>query len=210
MKPSATKLASLILGCTSVLPLFAPAQSKPDQKSPAPLTITVDYPKDQTGVLIDSSGWTDIEPAFPSKTRVKRGIAASLTYGAIPAGAVSEYEGLHALVQLSPGRPVLCICHVDSIPGTPLLVRLHPKKNFRELDGGRLPILGGKVSEATKNDLVEVDISQPENTVWLIRPRQALLAGEYALMLGTQNLSIFPFRVSNSSTVPPVPAPEKH
>lgn len=210
MKLCASRLPSLILGGISLLPLFAPAQSKPDANSAAPSAVTADYPKDRIGVLIDSSGWTEIPPAFPSKTHVKRGIAASLTYGAVPAVVVAEYEALHAPVQLAPGRPVLCICHLISLPGAPVVVRLHPKKNSRELDGGRLPVLGAKVSEASKSDLVDVDVSQPETTVWLVRPREALSSGEYALMLGTQNMSIFAFTVSNPANASPAPVPDKH
>jgi hypothetical protein len=204
MKLSVSRLRLVILGGICLLPSFAPAQSETDANSSAPSVVTADYPKDSTGVLIDSSGWTEIPPAFPSKTHVKHAIAASLTYGAVPAVVVAEYHRLHAQVQLAPGRPVFCICHVASLPGTPVVVRLHPKKNSRELDGDRLPVLGAKVSEATKSDLVDVDVSQPESTVWLVRPREALPSGEYALMLGTQNMSIFAFTVSNPANASPV------
>lgn len=81
-------------------------------------------------------------------------------------------------------------------------MRLHPKKNARELDGARIPVPGGKVGEATKRDLIEVEVSRPESEVWLLQPREALPAGEYALMvgtqklmLGTQNMTIFPFTI---------------
>jgi hypothetical protein len=210
MKSSVICMAGLILGAISVSPGLVSAQDKTDSSSTAPANFTADYPKDRTGMLIENSGWTDVPNAHPSKTHVKRGIAASFTYGAVPAVVVAEYEGLHAQVQLAPGRPVLCICHVLSLPGAPALVRLHPKKTFRELDGGRLPVLGAKISEATKNDLIAVEVSQPENTVWLIRPREALPAGEYALMLGTQNMSIFPFTVASLPSDSPNPVPDKH
>jgi len=39
-------------------------------------------------------------------------------------------------------------------------------------------------------------VSQPERGVWLVRPRQDLPAGEYALMLGTRNVNIFPFTLA--------------
>lgn len=99
---------------------------------------------------------------------------------------------MHARVQIEPGWPVICICHVLSLPGNPALVRLHPKKNFRDLYGGNLHI-GAKLERAEKDDLVPTTISQPESAVWLVQPQQALPAGEYALMLGTQNLSILPW-----------------
>jgi hypothetical protein len=80
-----------------------------------------------------------------------------------------------------------------------VLVRLHPKKGARELDGGRMidyPVVGGsKMADANKTDLVPADVSQPEPQYWLIRPQSPLEPGEYALMLGTQNISIFPFTV---------------
>jgi hypothetical protein len=211
MKPSTTRIVGLILGTILVWPALVSAQkNKTDGSSTEPANFTADYPKDQTGVLVENSDWADVPQAFPSKTHVKRGIAASFTYGAVPAVVVAEYEGLHAQVQLPPGRPVLCICHVFSLPGAPTLVRLHPKKNFRELDGGRLPVLGSKISEATKNDLIAVDVSQPENSVWLVRPREDLPVGEYALMLGNQNMSIFPFTVSKPANDSPKQAPDKH
>jgi hypothetical protein len=93
------------------------------------------------------------------------------------------------------------------MPGIPAMVRLHPKKNFRELDGGKLR-LGAKFERAEKSSLIPINISQPESTVWLVQPKQALPSGEYALMLGTQNMAIYPFTVTDasSSTV----APENH
>jgi hypothetical protein len=97
-------------------------------------------------------------------------------------------------VQVEPGRPILCVCHLISVPGKPVLVRLHPKKDIRELDAGKLH-MSAKIAEAQKSDLIPAGISQPENGVWLIQPQQALAAGEYALMLGTQSLGIFPFSV---------------
>jgi hypothetical protein len=78
-------------------------------------------------------------------------------------------------------------------------VRLHPKKQSRELDGGRMivyPVVGGsKMADANKSDLIPVDVSHPDPQVWLVRSQIPLEPGEYALMLGTQNLSIFPFTV---------------
>jgi hypothetical protein len=124
-----------------------------------------------------------------------------------PAATVTDYEGLHARVQIEPGRPVICICHLISLPGNPALVRLHPKKNVRELDGGKLHI-GAKFAEAEKSDLIPINVSQPEDTVWLVQPQQPLPAGEYALMAGTQNMNVFPFTVAAAS--PSSVAPEKH
>jgi hypothetical protein len=92
-----------------------------------------------------------------------------------------------------------------SLPGQPVIVRLHAKKGARELDGGRMtvyPVVGGsKMADANKSDLIPVDVQQQDSQIWLIRPQSTLPPGEYALMLGTQNLSIFPFTVGESVSV---------
>jgi len=157
------------------------------------------YPENPPGVFIMDSGWQAIGAASPTKSRVKNGVAASLSYGAVPATMISDYAGVHAAVQIQTSQVEICICHVFSLPGTPVIVRLHPKKDFRELDGGRLPILGAKLEQAEKNDLISADVTQPESTVWLVRPSQPLPPGEYALMLGTQNIIIYPFTVLSST-----------
>lgn len=188
-------LTAFFLG--SALPLFCQtaAQTVRHATSSQSSKSEVECPKDDDGVLIGGLTWTEILPTPPAESRVKRAIAASLTYGAIPARLVAEYDGLHADVQMLPGRPILCICHIPEVSVPPALVRLHPKKNSRELNGGRIPVPGGEIGEATKSDLIAVEVSRPETAVWLIQPREALRAGEYALMVGTQNMAIFPFTV---------------
>jgi hypothetical protein len=69
--------------------------------------------------------------------------------------------------------------------------------------------LGAKVAEAKHSDQVPTEAVQPENACWLMRPREDLPAGEYALMLGTQNMSIFAFTIANPSGGSPGPAPKK-
>jgi len=160
-------------------------------------TFPKDYPSDRPGVFIQGVVWISVPSAMPSKTHAKHELAAYLSYGAVPAPIVADYDGPHAVVQVGPGQPTICICRMISLPGAPTIVKLHPKKKERELDGGNLPILyGSKMIQAKKNDMIPVEISQPEDTVWLVRPTQELATGEYALMLGTQNISIFPFTVS--------------
>jgi len=189
-------ILSFAVALTFSVSLAAQTQSSPS----TPGKVVANYPKDKAGVMIQISDWMTLPSASPTKTRAKHGIAASMSYGAVPANVVSEYEGLHAGVQTPPGQPVICLCHLISLPGAPVIVRLHPKKEFRELDGGRmrvLPVVGGsKIADANQSDLLPVDVSQPENMVWLVQPQQPLPAGEYALMLGTQNVSIFPFTVT--------------
>jgi hypothetical protein len=193
----------------SVLTVVVFAQDKASQDTTpvTPPTVTADYPHDRAGVLIRNSDWIPIPSEAPAKSHIKHGLAPALTYGIAPAQVVSDYDGLHARVQIEPGRPIICLYHVMFPPGNPALVILHPKKTYRQLDGGKLR-LRGKVAEAEKNDLIPINVSQPENGVWLIQPQQDLAPGEYALMLGTQNLSIFPFTVAAAS--PTSPTPEKH
>ena len=160
---------------------------------------TADYPRSRTGILIQGTEWTPVANQNPTRTKTAHSLAAGLSYGIVPAKIVAEYDGDHASTQTEAAQPTICICHFFSIPGAPVLVRLHPKKGARELDGGRMivyPVVGGsKMADANKTDLVPADVSQPEPQYWLIRPQSPLEPGEYALMLGTQNISIFPFTV---------------
>jgi hypothetical protein len=178
-------------------PAPAVADNHPAQaadKGPA-----VDYPTNRAGILIQGAEWTAVASQYPQKTKVAHSLAANLSYGIVPAKIVAEYDGEHASTQTEAAQPTICICHFYSIPGAPVLVRLHPKKGARELDGGRMivyPVVGGsRMADANKTDLVPADVSQPEPQYWLIRPQSPLEPGEYALMLGTQNISIFPFTV---------------
>ena len=163
-----------------------------------PLTVD-DYPMDRAGIFIKGAEWKAVTNQNPFKTKAARSIAASLSYGIVPAKVVAEYEGDHSPTQAEGPQPTFCICHLISIPGEPVIVRLHPKKTSRELDGGKMivyPVVGGsKMADANKTDLIPVDVSHPDPQVWIVRPQSSLAAGEYALMLGTQNISIFPFTV---------------
>lgn len=182
-------------------PAPAPTEQAPAAASP---TVTADYPTNRPGILIQDSDWYSVPSESPSKSHVKHGFAPAVTYGLAPAAMVSDYEGIHARVQIESGLPVICICRFYSIPGDPVIVKLHPdpKKDLRELDAGNLHV-GVKMEEAQKNDLVPVNVSQPEDMVWLVQPQQPLPPGEYALMLGTQNIIIYPFTVSPPSPSPP-------
>jgi hypothetical protein len=164
----------------------------------------------RAGVLIQGSDWAAIDAASPAKLRAKGGIAQSLSYGAVRGTAVADYAGEHAAVQIKPGRVIICVCRLISIPGDPVIVRLHRQKGMRELDGGKLAILGAKMADASKNDLIPVDVTHPENNFWLVQSQQALPEGEYALMLGTQNFAVFPFTVSAASDDSPNPASGGH
>ena len=199
MRPLSSGTWALVLGIVLISPRFGLGQTRADGAPAAPSSPTADYPKDRAGVLIEGSDWTPIDAAMPSKTRAKGGIAQSLSYGAVRGTAVADYNGEHAAVQLKPGRVLICVCRLISIPGDPVVVKLHPQKGMRELDGGKLPILGGKMAEAGKSDLVPVGVSHPDSTVWLVRSQEALPEGEYALMLGTQNMAVFPFTISAAS-----------
>jgi hypothetical protein len=193
-----------ILIASSVLPgIHAQNQQAPGSGA----ELTADYPMNQAGVFIQNDPWMVVANQNPAKTRTARGIAASLSYGIVPAKIVAEYDGEHAPTQVETAQPIICICHMISLPGDPVLVRLHAKKGARELDGGRMivyPVVGGsKMADANKSDLIPADVSHPDSQVWLIRPQSPLQPGEYALMLGTQNISIFPFTIAPASSTLP-------
>lgn len=177
------------------------AQNQPVQATS--LQVSAAYPMDQAGIFIQDAKWMLVANQNPVQTKARRGFAASLSYGIVPAKLVAEYEGEHSPTRVDAARPILCICHILSLPGDPVLVRLHPKKGLRELDGGKMivyPVVGGsKMLDASKSDLVPTDVSQPESNVWLVRPQAPLEPGEYALMLGTGNASIYAFSVAPDS-----------
>lgn len=187
-------IAQVLLLLLCAVPAIARAQNA---STSAPAS-GADYPN-SVGIFVHGSSWTALTGVPPFKAKVAHGFAASLSYGLAPAKAIAEYQGEHAAIQLTVREPVICICHIISLPGQPAIVRLKTKKGNRELDGGKLyaiPIAGGaKIADANKSDLIPIDISQPNPQVWLVRPQVPLEPGEYALMLGTQNLNIFPFTV---------------
>ena len=174
-----------------------PAQDKQSAASSTPANFPEEYPTDGVGVLVENSGWEALSQELPTKIRAKRGLAQSLTYGVIPAVAIAEYSGQHAELQIETRRPVLSVCKLPSFPRGPVLVQLHPKKDLRELNAGRIPVLGAKIAEANQLDVVLTEVSQPENACWLLRPREDLPPGEYALMLPTQNFAIFAFTIAH-------------
>jgi hypothetical protein len=199
VKPLASWAGALVLGMVLISPRVALAQTRTDAATDEPSSSTPDYPMNRPGVLIQGSDWVPLDSTAPAKMRTKGAIAQSLSYGAVRGTGLVDYAGEHAAVQIKPGRVLICVCRLISIPGDPIIVKLHPQKGMRELDGGKLPVLGGKVADASKNDLVPVDVAHPDSTVWLVKSQQALPEGEYALMFGTQNLAIFPFTISAAS-----------
>ena len=176
------------------------AQDQPSRSLSANSGLAADYPTDRPGVFLQSTSWKELANALPTKTRAAHGIAASLSYGVVPAKVVAEYAGEHASTQVDAGQFTICICHILSLPGEPVIVRLHSKKDARELDGGKMvvyPVVGGsKIADANKSDLIPVNQAHPEPQIWLVSPQSPLAPGEYALMLGTQNLNIYPFTVT--------------
>jgi hypothetical protein len=192
-----------LLGVFLSAPCLSGAQTQAVPAAVPNPTFTAAYPSDRAGIFVQNPDWAEISGVTPSKTKAKHGLAASLSYGAVPAVVTAEYAGLHAQTQLKSGQPIICLCHLISLPGDPVIVKLHPKKEIRELDGGKMvvyPVFGGsKQADANKSDLIPVDVSHPDPQVWLVRPQSELPAGEYALMLGTQNVNIFPFTVTGGS-----------
>jgi hypothetical protein len=181
------------------------AQSQPDTDVPNPAQ---ECPTNQVGIYFLQAKPMPLANLNPVKVKSARGFAASLSYGLVPAKVVAEYGGEHAPAYSELAQPIICIRHMISLPGDPVIVRLHAKKDSRELDGGRMtvyPVVGGsKVADANASDLIAVDVVHPEPTVWQIRLKSPLEPGEYALMLGTQNLSIFSFRIK--AVVPQIPS----
>lgn len=176
---------------------------------PALANFPEQYPDNGVGVLAENSGWLDLSQVSPSKVRTKRGLLGPLTYGVVAAVLVAEYSGRHAKVKVETHRPVFCICNAPADSGVPALVRLQTTKDSRELDGGNLRLPGAKVGDAKKSSLVPTEIVQPESGCWLVRPREDIPVGEYGVMLGPQNFSIFALTIADPPVVNPATDPKK-
>lgn len=190
-------------GALLLLAMIVSAVACAQDTTPPASALSADYPGDRPGVFIQGSSWTELPNAVPLKIKAAHGMVASFSDGMVPAKLVAEYQGDHSSAEVNPGRPIICICRFLSLPGQPVIVRLHAKKGQRELDGGTMnvyPLVGGKKwPEARKSDLIPVEVSQADPHDWLVRSQAALEPGEYALMLGTQNMSIFSFTVAEAS-----------
>jgi hypothetical protein len=170
------------------------AQDKPQETSQ---DFPIACPQDQTGVLINDGQWQDLELETPQENRVKHGVIAAMTDGAVPAETISEYAGLHSATEVHLPRPVVCVRLSTALRQNPLLVRLHPdpKHDLRSLDTGRMPPVGAKILEVKNSDVITTVLARPDRQTWLLRPTQELPAGEYAIVVGRQNLTIFTFSV---------------
>jgi hypothetical protein len=197
MKSSIRWKAAIFAACFPML--IATAQNRTKDKSLLQSRVLANYPDNVSGVLIDREQWTEIEAVAPFYTEVKHGLGAALSYSLVPAYTVAQFDGQHADLQLASRRPVLCICRTKSVPTAPLLVRLHGKNGYRELRGGRLPVVGAQVMKVKPNDIIPADLFRAEKDVWLIQPKTALQPGEYALMIANDDLGIFPFTISDSA-----------
>ncbi|HEX7728473.1 MAG TPA: hypothetical protein VF392_05505 [Terracidiphilus sp.] len=193
--PLFSALLMVVLACSAVT--LGQDHAAPSASTDA--GFATDYPTSKPGLFLQGQPWLGMKGEMPVKTKAAHSFAASLSYGIVPAKIVAEYDGVHAAFETGLARPTICICHFFSLPGQPVIVRLHVKKKTRELDGGKMivyPVVGGsKMADANKSDLIPVDVQQVEEQIWLVRPQVALEPGEYALMLGTQNINIYPFAV---------------
>ena len=88
MMHSMCRNAAVIAACLPTL--FAVVQNKPKQTSPTPSSLVASYPDHASGVMIESSEWTEITEVTPSNTEVKHGFAAALAYGLVPAILVAQ------------------------------------------------------------------------------------------------------------------------
>lgn len=156
-------------------------------------------PDQPPGVYIQGTdGWHALSSAAPFKEKAAHGFLSSMTDGAVAANIEAEYRGAHAAVQVQGARPTVCISHVMT-PAEPIIVRLREKKNYRELDGGKiraLPVTGEiKMAKAQSTIVVPTTTDKSQYGITLVHPQANLAPGEYAVMFGPTNLAIFDFGV---------------
>lgn len=156
-------------------------------------------PSQPPGVYVrGADGWHALSSEIPVKTKAAHGFLSSMTDGAVAARIEAEYRGSHAAVQVESARPTVCVSHMIT-PAQPIIVRLREKKNYRELDGGKiraLPVVGStKLTEAQSSIVVPTTTNESESGITLVQPQTNLIPGEYAVMFGPTNVSIFGFEV---------------
>lgn len=197
---SAIFFATLI--AAPMLAQQAPAAAPADKPAiAAPPASEASAPSGQPGMYVqDSTGWHLLAQNMQYKAKLKHGFVSGLTYGAVAAPMVVEYQGLHAAVQINATQPKVCAYRL-MIPSAPLLVRLKPKKQTRELDSGSLravPLVGQtKEVQASASSLVPTTtLPSTAECLALVQPQAALAPGEYAVMIGTQNIAIMDFGVA--------------
>jgi hypothetical protein len=155
-------------------------------------------PSGKPGIYVHgATGWHLLSQASPSKMKAKHAYLSSLTYGAVGVPMVVEYPGPHAQVQVHTAQAI-CVSHILS-PNAPMIVRLNEKKKIRELDSGTVhaSLTGGngKQGQAETSSIVPTSTDNSDPGVIVLRPTTSLPAGEYAVMLGAQNLAILDFGV---------------
>src|SRR5262249_11803541 len=155
---STSTIFTAALFLAAYVALATPPQQNTRKSIPKSTTSAV-YPDDEAGVLIQGSEWSALEAEAPVEIKIKRALATALSDGLIPANVVAEYTGAHAETQISAKQPFICICHAPTLQTIPVLVRLHMKKDSRELNGGRVPAPGARIAQAKETDIVPTEIS---------------------------------------------------
>ena len=120
---------------------------------------------------------------MPSDKGARHALAAALSSGLIPAHTVARFDGQHGDLQLASQRPALCVCRTKPIPAAPSPVRFHGKNGYRELHGGRLPVVGAQIMRVKPSEIIPADLFRAEKDVCHIQPKNALQSGEYAVMI---------------------------
>lgn len=168
------------------------------QPSPSVLLYT-ERVDDSAEVLIHDSEWKELSQVLPNDPdlQVKNGMISGITWGAVPARLVVRFDGEHADVLVNSRRPTIRISGV-SVSMKLLLVRLHPKRGYRDLVGSRLREPGAQIAKVDPHDRVAAVISEDGPDAWILRAKEALQPGEYAIMTGKQNLALFPFTILES------------
>lgn len=141
--------------------------------------------------------WLPIDSAGPYKINASNSELSSMTDAAVPAPTQASYVGAHAQVTAPTAQPVLCAYQIDASAG-PLLVRLQSKKNVRLLDMGavRATLIGGsRLVQSRDSPVMELNEAPRGDGCDLLEPAQPLPPGEYALMFGTENMTVYAFRV---------------
>lgn len=144
--------------------------------------------------------WRLLTPNMAYKAWVPDSFGTTPHSGALGELQAVAYPGMHAAVQIHAKRPLVCLYRLSSADA-PMLVRLNEdkKKKLRVMGGGGLHVLtihkATHLATANADEVVSTATLPSTDCLVLLQPQAALLPGEYAVMLGLQNLAIMDFGV---------------
>lgn len=129
--------------------------------------------------FLTDNGWKPLTLLQPLGYGSSRGGRAMLTYSA---KATVRYKDLQAPQTLD-AKPTFCTAGNADIGRNVTIVRLHPKKDHRELQIGKVGRFTGTSMQYSTKDVVAIDVRVQNERSVIITPRSALTSGQYLIVI---------------------------